>query len=517
MFRFPAPAIALWRDPRTREFLAWCLPALIAGLVLRIVLTAEMPYAYFHPDTPDLLHTPEQLLQKGDWRLRAKKTFLVPALVTVPFLLRIPALIAIPLVQHALGLALVVVIGLLCRLWLKQWKWFLAPLSVLTAVNPFLVWYEHTIMAETVYVFCTALVALAGTVYALERTTPAFLFLAAALVLEAGARPEGKLLFGFGLLLLGAVHFHSWRTHCSRFAGLAALAAGMHFLTKTSQAGLLLYTSVVRITPAGLKVAPGFEPYIAPLRADLQRRWEEKPSFPSVRDRRSVAQAVERYLIEQTGARELKADRRVNAFCLELAMETCWRNFFYLPVHAYHKFRYVSTEAPSGRFDNDWLFDKQREAYLDTLDRVLPLSRALTGRTIANEGELHRFIDEQYGEVRWFNTLLDGWLRAVNTVRLPDRSYENSASPSAPFVYQGIPVYFVLAALGLLAAVLRRGPLQPFHLTWGLTLLGLWYVIMLTGNVRSRFRLVFEPFWFVYIALLAESLWLGAAALVRRP
>ncbi|MDQ3622784.1 MAG: hypothetical protein M3463_09875 [Verrucomicrobiota bacterium] len=516
MARLLAPVVALLRDSRTREFFAWCLPALIAGLILRIMLTAQMPYAFFHDDTPDFFHTPERLLRDGEFRLNPKKTFLVPALFTVPFLLRMPALMAIPLFLHALGLALVVIVGLLCRLWLVHWKRVIAPITLLTAVNPFLLWYEHSIMAETVYVFCTALVALAGTVYALRRTWPAFLFLAAALVLEAGARPEGKLLFGFGILLVTVLHFREWRPHWPRMAGVFVLALAMHFLTKTSQAGLLLYTSVVRITPASLKVAPGFEAYIGPLRADLQQRWEEKPSFPFVHDRRAVAAAVARYLVEQTGASEKEARRRVNEFCLELAMETCWRNFFYLPVYAYHKFRYVATRAPCGRLDNGWLFERQREAYIGSLERTVQFSRALTGRTIANKAELHRFIDEHYGEVRWFNALLDGWVRAVNTARFPDRRFKDSAYPGVPFIYYGVPAYFALAALGVLAANVRPGPLQSFHVSWGLTLLGLWYIIMLTGNVRPRFRLVFEPFWFVYIAVLAESLWLGAAALARR-
>ena len=42
------------------------------------------------------------------------------------------------------------------------------------------------------------------------------------------------------------------------------------------------------------------------------------------------------------------------------------------------------------------------------------------------------------------------------------------------------------------------------------------FVIILTANVRPRFRFVFEPFWFLYLALLADSAWLGVKALVRR-
>jgi hypothetical protein len=39
---------------------------------------------------------------------------------------------------------------------------------------------------------------------------------------------------------------------------------------------------------------------------------------------------------------------------------------------------------------------------------------------------------------------------------------------------------------------------------------------MLTANVRPRFRIVFEPFWFLYLALLADVAWHGVKTLVRR-
>ena len=86
----------------------------------------------------------------------------------------------------------------------------------------------------------------------------------------------------------------------------------------------------------------------------------------------------------------------------------------------------------------------------------------------------------------------------------------------SPFHYYGIPFHFFLALLGLLTIAARKGVLQPFHVAWGLTLLGFFFVIMLTGNVRPRFRFVFEPFWFLYTAILVESLWLGGKRLLRK-
>ena len=91
----------------------------------------------------------------------------------------------------------------------------------------------------------------------------------------------------------------------------------------------------------------------------------------------------------------------------------------------------------------------------------------------------------------------------MNTLRLPDQKFH---VPPYLYDYPGIPLYFLLAAVGLVAVALRRGVLQPFHVAWAITMFCFFFVIMLTANVRPRFRFVFEPFWFIYIGLLLESI-----------
>ena len=514
--RLAASVQAFLRDSRLWEVAGWCLPALLLAIGMRVALTVAMPYAYFHDDAPDFLTTRDRLIHEHKWELHEKKTFLVPMLFTAPFALPAPVLVSIPIGQHLAGLGMILILGALCRWWLRAWKIFIVPLTLLAALNPFFLWYEHTLMAETTFVLCTLLVAFAGTLYAANPTRGRFILLCVTLVLEAGARPEGKLLFGFGLFLLLLVHWRSLGLDWRRMAIMAVVGLVTHLVTKTSQAGLLLYTSVARLTPAALKSAPGFDAYIAPIRADLQRRWLERPQFPRVRDRKAIAEAVERYLKDDAARGQLKRQSDVNKFCMKLARETCVRNLSALPSLALTKFRLVATESPAGRLDNEMLFDKQREAFVDSLDRTLRLSLGLTGVKLQNAGEVHGWIDKHYGEVRWFNSLTDRWLAAVNALRLPDTSYSHPVLPAIPIVYYGIPLYFIVAGLGLIAAMFRRGELHLFHVAWGLTMLGFFFVIMLTANVRPRFRFVFEPFWFVYIALLLDCAWSGMRAVIRR-
>src|SRR5262249_45076952 len=156
------------------------------------------------------------------------------------------------------GLGLIVACGGLCRLWFRHWRWFIIPITLLVAVNPSILWYEHTLMAEPLYVDMTVLLALAGTLFVLRKTARAFVFLCIALVLESGARPEGKLFFCFGIFLVLLAYWGDWSRMKVALPSVGTLGLVMHFLTKTSQAGLLLYTSLVHFTPDQMKAAPGF-------------------------------------------------------------------------------------------------------------------------------------------------------------------------------------------------------------------------------------------------------------------
>ena len=494
----------------TSEFLLLCAPALLIGLLLRIALTAQLPFAYFHDDTSDFLVTADRLLNDSSLQIHGKKTFLVPVVYTVPFLVRAPALIVVPIFQHLLGLGLVLLVGLLCRLWFQKWRVFIIPLTVLAALNPFYLWYEHTLMAETIFVFATVLVAVAGTLYALEQSRARFGFFLSALVLEAGARPEGKLFFGFAILLVVFLHWRRWRSDWPRFAIVVLLAGIIHLITPSSQAGLLLYTSLARLTPGELKSAPGFEPYIAPMRAELERLWRESYSYPRVRHRKEISTTVERYLREvQNEKGGLR--RKVNALCTRMAAEIAGRNFFLMPIYAAQKFHLMAVGTPAGVFDNQLLLDKQRGAYAEGQEQALRLSRGLSGETWDTEADIHQFIDSHYREVPWFNRLQRIWLATVNSVRLRDSRFPDPETPGAIRVVKGLPIYFLVATFGLLAAALRRGALQPFHIAWALGLAAFFFVVILTANLRPRFRFVFEPFWFLYIGLLLEVLWLKFA------
>lgn len=489
---------------KLRELLLWCLPALLLALVLRVALTSALPYAFYHDDTTDFIQTADGVLNKQIFVIHEKKTFLSPIAFSLPIILHIPTMVVIPIIHHLLGMVLVLMVGALCRLWLRHWKWFIIPVTLAAAANPSMLWYEHTLMAEAHFVFTMVLVALAGSLYATSQSRGRFILLCVALFLNAGARPEGKLIFGFGALMLAMLHFRDWRDYWRRLAVFALLAAATFYICRTSQAGLLLYTSVARFTPTDLRCAPGFEPYIAPIRADLQARWEQIPLFHRVRDRKDISREVKRYLDDEATAQGRNKRRSDERFCMELARETCLRNLTKLPEHTFRKFAYHACDTPAARYDQFMVFKKQREAYMERSDLVRRISPGLFGRTFESDAELDRFIDASYREVPWFNTLSDHWYEIAASWRLADRSYPNPDYPAVPEVFRGLPIYMIVGLAGLIFAMLRKGPLVRFHIAWGVTLLVFIFVVILAANVRARFRFFLEPFWPLYIALLAD-------------
>lgn len=510
--RLAAKLKSIAGDPRLRELLLWCLPALLAGFILRAVITWQLPLAFLHDDSPDFLTTADELFRDFDVEFHGKKTFLSPSWLTLPFFLPFPALRTLPFFQHALGLCAVFLVGALVRLWLRAWRWWIIPLTLAMALNPAFPYYEHTFMAEPLFVFCFLLVAVAGTLYTLRPSHARFAFLSLALVLLAGSRPEGKLLFGFGLLLVALLRGPTWRERESRvqLIALPILAVVTHFITLTSQAGLLLYVAVARLTPVEPKCAPGFEPFIAPWREQLQARWEQEWTFPSVRDRKKLSAILKDYLRARLQQEKVpsSADAELS---MALARETCLRNLSSLPGIALAKFAAVSQDPPGSVFSERTVFTKQLEMAMENAELLQRLGRKLAGHPIDTEEQIAAFVNDHYRPLPWFEAWRDRWMAAVNHFRLPDR-----LPPAGTPPFQGVPWYFLLAAAGLVAIALRPGELQRFHIAWGLTLLGFFFVIMLTANIRPRFRIAFEPLWFLYIALLVETVARAFATLRRR-
>lgn len=490
--------------PQVHELLRWCLPALILGCAARIALTVHFPYGYVQADTADFLVTTQRFFVEKTLVLHGKKTFLGPILFALPFFIKIPALLIVPLAQHLLGLVLTVMSGALVRRWFRHWKWFIIPATVLITLNPALLWYEHALLAESHYLFCAVALALAGSIFVAERTRKSFVWLLVTMFFTAGSRPEGKLFILFVLAVVALVYWGQWRQWVEK-VGIAGLACTLIWLcTRNHQAGLLLYATVLPLAPDVSRVAPDFSPWINPLRDTYRSQGE------TVRTELTTAEkTIWNIATQYYQAKGEQGDP--GAFCQKLAVEAACHRPLTLPLIAANKFLQSLSGSTSGGFTGYWVLEKQYKSYLRK-KWMLQIMKGLTGRELHHPGEVIAFINQAYRPLHpdWFAALQRAWNSLTLHARVtPDRHYPTAKIP-------GAPLFFVLAGLGMLVAMLRRGALQVFHIPWVLALGGVWVAVLLTGVVNARYRFVFEPFCVLYALLFFDAAASGVAACLNR-
>lgn len=523
-----------FHDAGIRQLFLWCLPALLLGIIARAGILLHFHYGYVHPDSADFLITADTLLHRHHFVLHGKKSFLAPVLFALPLLVHIPTLLIIPWAQHLFGLIFTLMIGELVRLWTTLWKLWIIPATILATLNPAMLWYEHTLISEFQYLWCVTALLLAGTLCALRPGRWRFGFLLLALILTAGSRPEGKLYILFCLLLVLFVRWGAMKTRLL-YAVVTLLFCILTWLSShNTQAGVLLYATLLPLAPDVPHSAPAFAPVIKPLR---QARLAAGPLVPTqlTTAEKEIVPLVQGYL-------KSTHDRRTTygQFCQRLAIEAALHRPLMLPVIAFNKFLAATIYPASGDFSAWWMRDKQIESctYKEWMVRLMPrlagprlsslpdVAAAMRDEKAAGKDTplfarlkeaVITFVQQEYIPPAGSATLLDpatdpftllqeAWLAMTTGLRLGEQHYGSRTIP-------GLPLFFILAAAGMAGSLVRPGPLRPLHFAWIATLAFLFMVVMLTGVMNSRYRFVFEPFCLLYIFTLLDLL---AAALPRR-
>jgi hypothetical protein len=465
------------------------------------VLIAHFPYGYVHPDSPDFLVTADRLLNHHHWVLHGKKSFLGPILFVLPMLVRIPSLLIIMWAQHFFGLIYTVMVGVIVRLWTALWRWWIVPATVLATLNPALLYYEHALIAESQYLWCVTALVLAGSAYAAERTRGRFILVLLALILTAGSRPEGKLYVLFCLLLVPLLHWGQWR-RLAIFGGITLAFSLLTWMsTRNTQAGLLLYATLLPLAPETPKSAPDFGPVIAPLRNErLAKGVLAMPDF--VTEEKRIAGVVYPYLKATQHSTKNAGD-----FCQRLAVEAALNRPFLLPLIVLDKFL-LGTESPTNSgFAPTWLQDIQIDSctYKTWMLKLMP---RLTGRPIHSRDDVAAYVRQEFPPLQpdWFGGLEQVWFRVTTGARVP--------WPGQTANTPGIPLFYLLGACGMAVGMIRAGPMRKLHIAWVITLGFTASVVMLTGVVNPRYRFVFEPFVLMYLFVLADGI---TALMARRP
>jgi hypothetical protein len=468
---------------------------------------AHFPYGYIHPDSPDFLVTADRFLNHHHFVLHGKKAFLGPILFLLPMLVKIPSALVIPWAQHLFGLVYTVIVGAIVRSWTAFWKWWIIPATLLATLNPAILYYEHAMISEFQYLWCVTALALAGTAFVLDRTRGRYILLLLALLLTAGSRPEGKLYVLFAIILIPLLFWGRWR----RLAIFGGITVGFCLLTwlstRNTQAGMLLYATLLPLSPETPKPAPDFGPLIAPLReARLAKGPLAMPDL--VIEEKKVMAVVYPYVKAKEHSHKSAIEQNAGALCQRLAVEAALNKPLLLPLIVIDKFL-LGTALPSNDgFGKSWMQDTQVNSctYKSWMLKLMP---RLTGRPIHSKDDLLAYVQKEFAPLQpdWFSVLQRIWFCATTRARIP-LSGQTGQTP-------GVPLFYVLGLAGMVAALLRGGPMRKFHIAWLITLAFTGSVVMLTGVVNPRYRFVFEPFALLYVFVLAD--FLVALASRRQP
>ena len=485
-----------WRA--LRELLLWCLPALACGGLVRGLFLGHFPYGYIHPDSPDFLVTADRFLNHHRFVIHTKRQFLAPVLFLLPLLVKIPCVLIIAWAQHFFGLIYIVMTGAIIRCWTGFWKRWIVPATLLAALNPAVLYYEHTLISESQYLWCVTALALAGSANALERTRGRFIMLMLALLLTAGSRPEGKLFILFCLLLIPLLHWGVWRKLAIFGAITLAFCMLAWLSSRNTQAGLHLYATLLPLAPETPKSAPDFGPVIAPLRNErLTRGMLAIPDLAA--EGKRIWPLASSYLKAKDPAGKWPPEQSVGSFCQRLAMEAARnRPFLVLPI-TFDKFL-LGTTYPLGEvLDKSWLQDMQINScsHKPWMLRLMP---RLTGQPIYSMDDLAAYARNEFPplEPDWFGDLQRVLFFITTGARIP----WPGQTPATP----GIPLFYLLGATGMMVGMIRPGSMRKFHIAWVIALGFTGFAVMLTGPVIPRYRFVFEPFVFLYLFVLADGI-----------
>ncbi|HYR59265.1 MAG TPA: hypothetical protein VEO95_11565 [Chthoniobacteraceae bacterium] len=517
--RLFAPLQRFFRDPAFRQLLRFCAPALLVGLALRVALTASMPYAYIQYDSADFFSTVSQWFEQHRVHIHFKRSFLTPVLFLLPFALHLRPFLLIPAAQHLMGLWGTLIVGSLVRSWFRWWKIAIFPVTIIFAASPWVIWYEHTIMGEAQYLFFTLLMVWAGTRLAQRRTGGAFAFFLVSLVLVMGTRLEAKLYFAFAFMLVAFVFWKRWRLLVPCVAVLV-LAAVITFLMGGKREGSgLAYATLIKLTPDHLKSEPAVEPYVMPIRDEVRRDF---PDYPAdlIKIDKTVQATIETYVA--SWQRDIKKwdDEKAKILrnlCLE-AVKAHPVEALILPLT---KFALATDAWSAYAFDTESLGVGQQHAV--TLKPWVPavVGRGTTGRVMSDD-EARMWVADHYNprRVAWFENYEKAWNQARIALRLPDRHMSQSrwihdyygGVPHPYSTFPGMPIYFIAAFAGMLAAIARPHRLGMLHLAWVLTMLGDLYVVSMVAVTNARFRFAYEPFALIYFFLLFDCVaeWIAA-------
>lgn len=269
------------RHPILCETLRWAIPALMLGLIIRLLLLSYSPYAYWGSDSRSYFGFAHGVLTKFYFSLNEKRRYLYPI-----FLVPVSALPGEPLrwlawIQALLGLSTTVAFAYAVRRAFYRWQLWIIPLTVIYACMPVLVWYEHELLGESLF-FDALIWACAGWIAWVsqpdrERARRLWWMFYIPLAIALLTKPSGR--FFWPGILLALVLERAWRVlKVKEMVAMAALFGATLTMGDDNQAAWLMYVSAFPLTQLD---TPLHAEYKAEIRPKVEKAWKNIDNYPN--------------------------------------------------------------------------------------------------------------------------------------------------------------------------------------------------------------------------------------------
>jgi hypothetical protein len=241
----------LARHPLLRDVLLWSVPALLIGAVLRLILIHTSPYAFWGADSRSFMGFTNGVLTDFYFSINEKRRYLYPLFLFPVSLLPGGTLRWLAWIQAGLGLASIFPLAYMVRKIFVGWKMWIVPVTVLYAGMPVFMWFEHELIAESVF-FQGMVWSLGGWVAWVmqkdaRRARLLWWWFLVPLAIMLLTKPSGKMLWPgmlIGLGLVGAWRVLKW----PQWGALAALFFAGLTVGDDNQGSWLLYTTAFPLT-----------------------------------------------------------------------------------------------------------------------------------------------------------------------------------------------------------------------------------------------------------------------------
>jgi hypothetical protein len=271
-----APSPDAITSPRAhfRELLVWCLLALVLGAWLRCeLLNGWRAGLYFGPDSGSYWEAAFRFTQGGGFDVSGKRPWLYPVIVWLAGHGPISPAFSVALLQHACSWLSILALGALIRSVVPGWKWFIIPATVLYAGQPEILYWGHVLIADSLFISLTLVIALVVTLY---WQRPAWRWLALVIVLlflAMALRPVGRALWLTCIPIALLAPQLVWRSRLLHAAAFAVLFFPASKLTSVNQGEDLLFVSTLPLmrldTPLHADLKAELRPQVEAARADL--------------------------------------------------------------------------------------------------------------------------------------------------------------------------------------------------------------------------------------------------------